>query len=370
MKLLVVSHPCVVPINQDLFARVEARGNWEVSIVVPATWKSEYGPRRASRLPGFRGRLIELPVVMNGNLPLFWYRSGIGSVLARERPDAIYVHHEPYAAATWQVFMANDRDGKAPIGFYSAQNLAKRYPWPFSAAERWVHSKARFAFPVSRTVLSVLQGKGYRGPSRVLPLGIDTRRYRPATNAGDRRGPTIGFVGRVCREKGIDTFLEAVRLLASERVRALVVGGGEDLVPFQRHAGRLGLDSSITWAGAVRHEAMPAMYQRMDLLAVPSRTTPRWKEQFGRVVIEALACGVPVVTSQSGELPQLVAATDGGWTVPEGDAIALSRALRAAIRDPDARVERGRRGRRNVQQHFELDALAPAFMDAIEAAVG
>ena len=104
--------------------------------------------------------------------------------------------------------------------------------------------------------------------------------------------------------------------------------------------------------------------------AVPSRSLPRWREQFGRVVIAALACGVPVVTSDSGELPRLVSATRGGWTFPEGDASALAALLGQLARHPEMLSRPSQAGRRAVVKQFAVKASAARFAEIVESAVG
>jgi glycosyltransferase involved in cell wall biosynthesis len=375
MKLLVLSHPCVEPINRNFFLRVQARSGWSVRIVVPSRWNTEYGKRRAASSPASGSGVIPRPVLFSGNIPLHVYVTRLARLIAREGPQAIYVHHEPYAAATFQVFAASRRAGRVPIGFFSCQNLNKRYPWPFSVAERFVYAWATFALPVSSAVAAVLRQKGYRGPLEVLPFGIDTELYRPTgaearVSGISKERPTIGYVGRLTREKGIDTFFGALRSLPRERVQAMIVGDGADAALLRGQAAALGLRDRVSWTGYVPHEAMPDIYRALDLLVVPSRTTPTWTEQFGRVVIEALACGTPVVTSDSGELPRLVAATGGGWTFPEGDAVALAALIERCLDRPIERRRRGLRGRAAVVKQFDLDVLADRFVPVVEAAVG
>jgi glycosyltransferase involved in cell wall biosynthesis len=131
----------------------------------------------------------------------------------------------------------------------------------------------------------------------------------------------------------------------------------------------MGLDDWLTWTGYVAHEQMPHLYRTMDVLVVPSCTLPRWREQFGRVVIEALACGVPVLTSDSGELPRLVSATGGGWTFPEGDVSALVTLLMQLTSRPAMLAGPGRAGRRAVVKDFGVGTAVARFAGVVEAAV-
>jgi glycosyltransferase involved in cell wall biosynthesis len=369
LRLLVVSHPCVVPGNQDLFGRVAETTGWQVEIFVPRVWRSEYGRTRASRSPAFHGRLRPLPVIGSGNIPLHLYTAPLGRLIAAISPAAVYVHHEPYALATAQVRYAVDRaHPSAAFGFYAAQNLPKRYPRPIRRWEQRAFNRADFALPVSDEVAGVLRRKGYRGPLRVLPLGVDTRRLRPAQ--GDRRAPfTVGYVGRLADEKGVDVLLRALSKSGDGGPHALIAGDGPAASELRALARRLGLGGRVDWTGYVDHGSVADVYRRLDLLVVPSLTVPSWKEQFGRVVIEALACEVPVVASDSGELPQLIAQTGGGWSFPEGDPEALARTIAEALATPGERRRRASAGREVVLQRYDLDALASSFAETVEEAV-
>jgi glycosyltransferase involved in cell wall biosynthesis len=366
VKLVVVSHPCVTPVNQDFFARVQRLSGWELAIVLPSAWRNEYGTQRASRWPAYEGELVPAPVGLRGNIPLHFYLPGLARVFRRLAPDAVYVHHEPYALATFQAFRALKRG--VPIGFYSAQNLIKRNPPPFAALERRVYRRAVFALAVSDRVSGVLRTKGYKGRLEVLPLAVDTRAYRPHQGSPSDSNAVlrVAYVGRLADEKGVDTVLEALARVRD--VKAEIIGDGPARSRLRRQADDLGLGDRVYFTGYAPHADMPAVYGRADVVIVPSRTVPSWTEQFGRVVIEALSCSVPVVTSDSGELPDLVAKTGGGWTFPEGDADALAHRLAELKGDPDGRIEHGRHGREAVTQLFDVDAVANRFIDVIKSA--
>jgi glycosyltransferase involved in cell wall biosynthesis len=119
------------------------------------------------------------------------------------------------------------------------------------------------------------------------------------------------------------------------------------------------------------HERMPEAYGLIDVLVLPSRTTATWKEQFGRVIIEALWCGVPVVGSDSGEIPWLLELTGGGVTFPEGDADALARQLSRLRDDPPLRASLAATGRAAVQRLFSVsgatDPLERMLLGALES---
>jgi glycosyltransferase involved in cell wall biosynthesis len=366
VRLAVLSHPCVTPINQDLYARVQERSGWEVTVLLPSRWRNEYGVQRASRWARFRGQLVPLRVGLAGNIPLHFYLARLRRELERCRPDVLYLHHEPYALASFQA--ARAAPAGLPVGFYSAQNLEKRYRWPISAWERWVYARSAFALPVTDEVAGVLRAKGYAGRTEVLPLWVDTERYSPDGARPEERPFTLGYVGRLAGEKGVDTLLDALRRV--DRTRALIVGEGPEGEALRQRAAAHGLAERVRWSGYVAHDDMVSAYRSMDVLVVPSKTVPGWKEQFGRVVPEALASGVPVVTSDSGELPRLVQATGGGWTFPEGSDSELAGLLERLGSDEEGRRLRGQRGRAAVQRLYGADAVADRFITILGEKAG
>lgn len=378
MKLLVVSHPCASPINQQFYAEVERAAGWTITLVVPSNWRNEYGQTvGGERWPAFQGPLIAAPVWRSGSVIFHAYRASFARILERCRPDAIYVHHEPYAVATAQVFWANRRTRKRPIGCYSAQNIIKRYPPPFRWTESLVVRHMAFFFPISNEVERVFRQKGYAGPAAVLPLGIDPSVYYKRPDGPElkrqlcqRPGEVvIGYVGRMVREKGLLTLLNALALIKDLPWRLVVVGAGPLEAEFDALAGTLGLGGRVTRTGFVPHEQAPRYLSAFDVLVLPSETQPNWKEQFGRVLIEAMACGAAVVGSDSGEIPKLIADTDGGLVSPERDPRALADRLSALIRDPARRAALAEAGRLAVEERYALPAIARRFADTIASAV-
>jgi glycosyltransferase involved in cell wall biosynthesis len=362
MKLLVVSHPAVTAPNQALFARVASRTGWDVDILLPASWRTEYGVHRAERWPGFAGGLLPRNVLLRGNIPLHVYAARIGALIRERRPDAIYVHHEPYGLATAQVLHAA-RGFDGVFGFYSSQSLVKRYPWPVPAFERAVYRRADVAFAVSETVAGVLREKGYAGHASVLPLPVDVDTFGPSPGRGAAYAPlTVGYIGRLAHEKGVDVLLDA--LVELPGVRAVVFGEGPARDELIARTEALGIADRVVWRGYVPHERAHEAYGAMDVLVVPSRTVSGWEEQFGRVVIEAMSAGVPVVASSSGELPNLLERTGGGWLFAEGDAGELADRLREA-QDSASRERLGECGRRAVAGLFSLDVVADQFAAAM-----
>lgn len=348
-----------------------------MTIVVPADWCDEFGNRLGTtRGPAFRGALEGVRVLGNGNIVFHVYRRAWGRYLARKKYDAIYINHEPYALATAQIAWANARGPKVPMGFYSCQNIAKRYPPPFRWLERMVYHGSRFAFPITDDVEAVLHAKGFRGETAVCPLPLDPTVHRPYP-AGEwppilrREDNTVmlGFVGRVVEAKGLRTLALALHRIRDLQWKFLLVGLGSFLDEFKTLLLEGGVSGRLIEVGFVRHDEAPKYLAGLDVLVLPSETQPNWKEQFGRVIPEAMACGAAVVGSDSGEIPKLIRASGGGLVFPERDVDALAGALRQLIVDRAGRREMAESGGAWVRQHIALDGVAARMIATIRRAV-
>jgi glycosyltransferase involved in cell wall biosynthesis len=375
MKVLIVSHPCATAANQAVFAEIVRATGWDIRLVIPAGWRDEFGNSLDQNAwPGLEGRVDRVPVIFNGNIILHIYRKAWGAYLGREGFDVIYMHHEPYAAATGQVCFANSRlKSPAAFGFYSAQNIRKSYPAPFSWIERFVHRSSRFAFPVSQTVAAVLAAKNTLARCTVCPLPIDPTvcyaRTADAPLLPHAAGEAvIGYVGRLVESKGLGTLASALALLKDCAWKLHVIGTGDGQLAFERLLSQGGIRDRVTFHAFVPHLRIPEYLSAMDLLVVPSETQPAWKEQFGRVIVEAMACGTPVVGSDSGEIPVLISSSGGGLVFPERDAPALAAAIRTMAGQPQLRTDLARSGRKWVLENGTVEVVARRMADAMEEA--
>jgi glycosyltransferase involved in cell wall biosynthesis len=381
VKLLVVSFPCVTAINQSFYADVKKETGWEVTLVIPKRWKTEYGQiEGCERWPSFRGKIVCHPIFLPGDIPRHIYRSWFVDVIRNENPDAIYMHHEPYGFATFQVYAANRIAGKRPIGFYAAQNLLKRYPPPISQLERWVFRESSYAFPVTTGAREILRTKHYKGRAEVLPLAVSSDIYKPSPEWSQTyreqmnipaKRVIFGYIGRLVEEKGLFTLFSALKSLHDVDWELYLIGGGPLEDELRKRTSSLGHDmqNRIKFIGYVPHADAPKWLSMLDVMVLPSETRANWKEQFGRVLVESMACGTPVVGSDSGEIPKIIAATGGGIIFPEANASALAEALRQMGSSEDVRNRYAENGRSAVLVGYDQVRLAQKFASVIEEAV-
>lgn len=372
MKLLVVSHSCATATNQQLYAELEDLTGWDLTLVIPADWRDEFGNRLdQAAYAGLKGRVVKVPVLANGNIILHAYRKRWRAFLNEEKVDAIYVNHEPYAVATAQICLAAGK--KTTFGFYSCQNILKNYPPPFSQMEKMVYRRSQFAFPITEAVAEVLKEKGFAGENRVCALPLDPEMYRPREAEEDRKllprregEVVIGYVGRLVEAKGLRTLAMALAQVRDLNWRLVLIGKGEFDEELRDLLKKEGLAERAEFLGYVPHEKTPGYLSAFDLLVLPSETQPNWKEQFGRVITEAMACGTAVIGSDSGEIPNLINASRGGMIFPERKVQALAGVLREMITRPEVRQECARRGMDWVRENVSLRAIAEKMADTID----
>lgn len=381
MKLLVVSHPCLSSGSQQFYSELEQQTGWNLTIVTPANWKDEYGNiLRPKHWSGYQGRLLSIPVWISGNVPLHIYRSTFIPLLKELNPDCIYIHHEPYAAATAQVYLANRLSIKRPIGVYSSQNILKFYPPPFRQSEQLVFKDSYFVTAATHSVKRVLREKGCEATIDVLPVGlagIDASVYFPHPQGQkvadslrtNKEEILIGYLGRIVEEKGLKTLLYALKQIQELPWRLIMVGSGAYETQFDALAQNLDLSDRIKRLGYIAHTEAPLYLSAFDLLVLPSETRPNWKEQFGRVIVEAIACGTPVLGSDSGEIPYVLQATGGGLTFPEAQPEALAKELQKLILNPLLRLQFVEQGRQAIRQNYTHALLAQRFAQMIEQAI-
>ncbi len=357
MRVLLVSKACLVGIYQRKLEEI-ARLGVTLRAVVPPYWKDERGVLPLERVHTEGYELVVETMALNGHFHLHFYPR-LARQIREFVPDVVHLDEEPYNFATFHGMVLARRAGCRTLWF-SWQNLLRSYPPPFSWTERYCLRYAAAAIAGSQTSARVWRAKGYTGPLAVIPqFGVDPERFAPPPHREGGRPFTVGFAGRLVEEKGVDLLLDAAAEMPG--VRLEILGSGPMRPVLEKKAAAPPLAGRVTFRGTLPSFRMPEFYHRLDVLVLPSRSRPNWIEQFGRVLVEAMACGVPVVGSSCGEIPYVIG--DAGLIFPEGDVGALRESLRRLQNDPTLRAELARRGRERVLGHFTHARIAAQTVD-------
>ncbi len=352
VRVVMISKACVVGQYQTKLEELARHSALELTVVVPPFWRDERGtlPLERAHTKGYA--LLVEPIALNGQYHLHFYPT-LPQVLERVRPQLVHIDEEPYNFATFHALRAARRV-QAQTLFFTWQNLMRRYPPPFSWSEAYVLRRADYAIAGSAEAAAVLRAKNYRGPLRVIPqFGVDPNDFSPTQVVSSTF--RIGFIGRMVEEKGAHVLLRAAAQLDGDWELHLL-GSGPYKSRWMSLARELGIEPRVHWDPPRLSTEMSAYYRQLDVLVLPSLTRKNWKEQFGRVLIEAMGHGVPVIGSNCGEIPNVIG--DAGIIVSENDAAALCAHLDALRRDPARRAELGRRGRARVLERFTQTRVA------------
>jgi glycosyltransferase involved in cell wall biosynthesis len=367
-----ISKACLVGAYQRKLEEIARLPDVDLMVIVPPSWREEGRVISLERAHTQGYDLVVDPLIFNGSFHFHVYPR-LRQRLHAFKPHVVHIDEEPYNLATFHALWLARGIGASALWF-SWQNLNRRYPLPFRFIEHYSLRHASYAIVGSEGAAQVWREKGYSGPMAVIPqFGVDpdifapgpatdlARSPAPPTHRGlarrdPARGFLIGYVGRLVPEKGVDLLLDAVKDLQG-LWRLYIVGKGSEQAAIKTQIRRLGLEPRVTleegWLPSLR---MPPFYRQLDALVLPSRSRPNWVEQFGRVLIEAMACGVPVIGSDCGEIPNVIG--DAGLVFPENDAAALRACLTKLMRDPSLWSNLARRGRERVIDHFTQKKIA------------
>jgi len=355
MRVLMISKACLVGVYQRKLEEIARFPDIELTVVVPPAWRDSSSVTRLERSHTTGYQLVVEPIAFNGNFHLHFYPR-LRRRLRAFAPDIVHVDEEPYNLATFHALQLARRAGAGALWF-TWQNLNRRYPLPFRLIERYNLRHTDYGIAGSAGAAAVWREKGYTGPLAVIPqFGVDPAIFTPRPSERDSTAVfRIGYAGRLVPEKGVDLLLEAMANLAGPW-RLVIVGTGPEQGRLAALARRPSLAGRVSFEGYLPSVRLPAFYRQLDALVLPSRSRPNWVEQFGRVLIEAMASGVPVVGSNCGEIPKVVG--DAGLIFPEGNAEALGKCLTRLMHDHDLWMDLSRRGPERVLAHFTQAQVA------------
>ena len=303
---------------------------------------------------------------------LLHYKDTLNRLLRELQPDIIDLWEEPWSLLCAQTIRAARKFcPKARLLVETEQNIYKRLPPPFQHFQDYSLKYAEFCVARNEEAVAVLRRKGYHGPARVVgnavdcdlfvPMGAKARRAKRAALAwGDSSAFLVGYVGRLVPEKGLADAMNALAKLP-ETAKLVFVGDGPMRQELEALAASLNLTERVIFAGPKPLTELPEIMNVLDVLILPSHTTARWKEQFGRVLIEAGACGVAVVGSDSGAIPEVV--SEAGLVFPEADVAAFAERLSRLQSDPALRERCGASGLEQARNRYSWRQVAAQMRD-------
>ncbi|MEO0986391.1 MAG: hormogonium polysaccharide biosynthesis glycosyltransferase HpsO [Cyanobacteria bacterium J06639_14] len=384
MRVLVASHTYIVDLNCEKFRTLaHLEPDIEVTVVVPKRWRPGGVQNRIVETRPWQDgsfRVVPISNFSENNQGLLTFGLDMVQLLREFRPHVIQVEQGAKGLALAEMITFNRLLRlKAKLLFFTWWNLPYELKFPASTLEAYNLQGTDGIISGNQDGANILRDHSYTGPIRVMPqLGVDESLFRPqpqpelAASLGiDPNDFVIGFVGRFVEEKGLLTFAKAVGQLKDhpQPWKWLLLGRGELKNALAEQLEALGVADRVIWVESVPHDDVPRYINLMSTLVLPSETTYKfktltavgWKEQFGHVIIEAMACQVPVIGSDSGEIPFVIGET--GMVFPEGDADALAAQLRKLIESPELQADLSKRGYEKAMANYTNRALARQTLD-------
>lgn len=382
MKILVASHTYIVPLNcEKLKTLANLDSDIQVITIVPRRW----------RPGGVQNQTIETQPMESGNFQLVpvgnWSQNNQGlltfkpeiiRLLKQFQPDIIQVEQGSKSLAYAQLISLNKLlNLKAKNLFFTWWNLPYQSKFPVNWLENYNLTHTDGIIAGNQDGANILREHGYGGKIKVMPqLGVDETLFAPAPQPElaqqwgiEPDDFVIGFVGRFVAEKGILTLIQAASRLPESNWKLLLLGRGELKDEIQSLAAAAGIGDRLIIVDSVPHDQVYRYINLMSTLVLPSETTYKfktltavgWKEQFGHVIIEAMACKVPIIGSDSGEIPHVIG--DAGLIFPEADAEALCGCLTRLMQQPQLAGELGEQGYQKTMNQYTNRALAEQQLD-------
>ena len=351
-------------------------------VVVPRRWKPGGVQNKIIKSKIYKaGSFTVIPIsnFSQSNQGLLTFGRDLIKLLQQFRPQVIQVEQGSKSLAYMELIILNKiLNLNAKNIFFTWWNLPYQLKFPVSLLESYNLNNTDGIIAGNLDGAEILRQRGYQGIIKVMPqLGVDESVFFPRTKDADlsqllgikSTDFVVGFVGRFVKEKGLLTLTKALTELKELDWKWLLVGRGELQSEIIELAKAAGINDRLIWVESVPHAEVYKYINLMNVLVLPSETSYNfktltavgWKEQFGHVLIEAMACQVPVIGSDCGEIPHVIG--DGGLVFPEGKVEALRDGLRQLMESPELAADLGKRGYNRVRVDYTNTALARQLLE-------
>lgn len=391
---MAISFSAFETVNRSVYKALTEKYDVDVHLVIPRALRigGKLRLSRPSHYQSFQTTFLD----SNGKSGRLLRLRGLAKLIRRYSPTHLLVDSDPASFLVRDVVHAARRI-QPKIWAMTAENLERNYLREAAAGAKRGSPYAATAglvahvlwrsnlpsidhvFTFSTDGTKAMSKLGFAGRITKIPAGVDAALFYPydadKTSAIRHRlglrSKTIAYFGRLSPEKGIDCLVDALadlrglpwQLLLDRFAMYETEYGGAVLQRIRS----LGIVDRMVSFDAV-HEEMPDYMNAADVVILPSIATPKWKEQYGRVIPEAMACGRIVVGSDSGAIPEVLG--NAGFLFKSGDSSALAAVLRSILARPEQELERTRRyARERALSHLSIDQQAGVWAEMLRIGV-
>ena len=363
MNVLVIDKNAIIPVYQKKWELLSNYENVNLTLLVPNRWKENFSDIYFYKNKTKKLNIISGKVIFPGYENRGFYYTSLIKAIKRSKPDIIHLMEEPYSLFSIQTIMVKNLFApKAKVVFYTYDNISYNYIFPYRPSflyefiEKFTFKNSDYALCANKEAKEILLSKGFNKHIKILYPCFDFSFFKRMEaeilkNELGLKGVVIGFIGRITKEKGLDTLLRACGEL-QEEFTLIIVGKGDYKFELIKLAKEMGIIQKIRFIDVLKYEEVPKYLSLLDIFVLPSITTKKWKEQFGRVIIEAMVCEVVVIGSDSGAIPEIIG--NNGLIFREIDYFDLKNKILLLIKDKELRDKLKLLGKKYVK-NFSMD---------------
>lgn len=373
MKILIISHTYISPINRDKW-KVLAKlyPDLHLAVVFPNRWPTclfdhTIDESTLASENSINCTFYALPARGVGNEVRYTYNiKEFFTLLKQFQPDLIHIEQGASALSfTQAIIFSKILRLQTTFSFFTWINwipkrrLSDYLFWLF--IEKFNIYHAQGAITGNQEAKKILQTKKFHEKLIVLPqLGIDLNTFYPALNSSEMPKKLIGYIGRFVAEKGVFILLEAfTRINAGyPEWQIILVGKGPERNNIEIFIKKYHLENQVYIIDSLAHHEIAQFMRTLSVLVLPSYDTPEWKEQFGHVLIEAMASNIPILASNAGEIPHVIA--DAGLIFQQKNISDLESKLETLIKNSSLRLELAQAGYQRAKKLYTHEAIAHA----------
>ena len=342
MNILVINHDFLFKENLLPYEVLQnLRPDWDFKVVVPP--RTKMVRKTISQIPDTFLELHPIPTFLWQKPQIHLYHPWrLRKILTAWIPDLVHLNQEPFNFASLEILKLLESFAPRPKFVVRSSMLeGVKVSTKIEPIFRWVEKKILSQVDgvecINNMSLSYIRKRNPKTVSAIIPWSRDPGLFSPGPDRGLRAELglnrfTVGYFGNLTSQKDLPTLFKAVSLLKEEgkSIQILIIGDGPEKLRLEVLGKKLGLGRDIVWHPPVVPEEIVPFYRCLDAFALCSRTEGHSVEVFGRVLIEAMATGIPVIGSNSGAIPEVVG--DGGLIFPEGDAKTLADLIKKLMR--------------------------------------
>ncbi|PKL92053.1 MAG: hypothetical protein CVV21_04710 [Candidatus Goldiibacteriota bacterium HGW-Goldbacteria-1] len=353
MKILFVSHSSVLQYHQQKLCLMAEKFGAEIILVTPPYWPE--GGIDAPVYTGNQSITYETGKTVMIKKRFFHLYLNAYDIIKKHNPDIVYLEEEPFVAVTWQFIKAAKKAGKKTV-FFTWENIHRSYNFIYNKIEKYCLKNADAAVAGNKEAADILKVKGFVNPLEVIPqYGLNISDFSPACGFGSGIKEAV-YIGRLTEEKGMDTLIEAVSKVKDINLNLVGTGNEEYVNTLKNSAAKLNISERVIFHGYMDRAQLNECIKNMQVLILPSVTTEGWKEQFGRVLIEAFASKIAVIGSDSGEIPNVIG--DAGLIFREGNPFGLAEAIEKLQNNKELFNSLVEKGYKRVSENYTNEIIA------------